>query len=283
MRVAIVGLGLIGGSIGLALRQLQPELEVLGIARKESAAAAAVKRGAITAGGTDLRLAAACDLVVIATPLHEMRPVLAQLGRGLSERTLVTDVGSTKAAVVRWAQELLGRPGAFLGGHPMAGKTASGLRAADPSLFRDAAWIFTPEPEQDTTTFSAWFELVDAMGARRIFMGPSEHDRRVALVSHLAFLISAAYVSAVKASPEWAEAVRIAGRGFRDMIRLAGGDPDMYTDIARTNTEHILAAFQQLEAALGKFRRHLERDDQRIWELFEESKRVHDQWSKQSG
>jgi len=277
VRVAIVGLGLIGGSIGLALRQLRPELEVLGIARRETAAAAAVKRGAITAGGTDLRLAAASDLVVIATPLQEMRPVLAQLGRDLSARTFVTDVGSTKAAVVGWARELLGRPGTFLGGHPMAGKTAGGLRAADPSLFRGAPWIFTPEPEQDTSAFSGWFELVEAMGARRMFMGPNEHDRRVALVSHLAFLLSSAYVSAVKASPEWAEALRISGPGFRDMIRLAGGDPDMYTGIARTNTEHILTALQQLEGALGKFRRHLERDDERIWELFEESKRVHDQ------
>lgn len=280
MRVGIIGLGLIGGSIGLALRRLRPELEVVGIARKESAAAAAVKRGAITAGGSDLRLAAACDLVIIATPLQEMRPVLAQLGRDLPAQTLLTDVGSTKAAVVKWAQELLPRPMAFLGGHPMAGRTDSGLRAADPSLFQDAAWIFTPQPEQDISAFSAWFELVDAMGARRFVLEPGDHDRRVALVSHLPFLLSAAYVSTVKALPEWSHAARIGGPGFRDMIRLAGGNPDMYAAITRTNRENILEVLKQFGASLAKFQRHLEQDDPRIWELFEESKRVHDQWSE---
>ncbi len=279
MRISIVGLGLIGGSIGLALREVRPQPEVLGIARKEADAAAAVERGAVAAGSTDLGLAVASDLVIVATPLQEMRPVLAALGRQLPARTLVTDVASTKGAVVEWANELLGGD-RFLGGHPMAGSTERGLRFADSALFRGAPWIFTPQPDQQTSAFAGWFELVDAMGARRVMMAPAEHDRRVALVSHLAFLLSAAYVSAVKASPEWLEAMRISGPGFRDMIRLSGGDPDMYTGIARTNRQQLLSALRQLEAVLGKYRRHLEEDDPRIWELFEESKRVHDQWSK---
>jgi len=281
-RIAIVGLGLIGGSVGLALRRARPDLEVVGIARREAGAGAAVQRGAVTAAATDLTIAAAADLVVVAVPLEEMRPVLALLGRRLPAGTLVTDVASTKAAVVSWAAELLGGD-RFLGGHPMAGKTERGLRAADPDLFRGAPWILTPRPGQDLEPFRPWLQLVDAMGAHRVVMDPADHDRRVALVSHLAFLLSAAYVEAVKASPEWSEAVRIAGPGFRDMIRLAGGDPDMYAGIARTNREPLLAAVRRLEASLAKFRRHLEGDDQRIWELFEESQRVHDQWTKRDG
>ena len=130
-RVAIIGVGLIGGSLGLALREARPDIEVIGIARSEDSAAAAVKRGAVTAAGADLRLASACDLVVVATPLQEMRPVFSRLGRELPKQTLVTDVGSVKRAVLDWARELIPDAGRFLGGHPMAGKSESGLRAAE--------------------------------------------------------------------------------------------------------------------------------------------------------
>ncbi len=277
-RVAIVGVGLIGGSLGLALRRARPELEIIGIARRETDAAAAVQRGAVTAAGTELQLAAATDLVVIAVPLQEMRPVLAHLGRLLPAQTPVTDVGSVKEPVVEWAGELLGSGRRFLGGHPMAGKTESGLRTADADLFAGCAWILTPRDGQDLSEFGDWLEAIDAIGARRVVMGPKEHDRRVALVSHLAFVASAAYVAAVKASPDWAQAMPIAGPGFRDMTRLSGGDPDLYTGIARNNRKHLLEAVTHLQAAIEKYRRHLERDDPRIWELFEESREVHDRW-----
>jgi prephenate dehydrogenase len=219
--------------------------------------------------------------VVIATPLQEMRLVLAQLGRLTDgSKTLATDVGSTKAAVCAWAAELLSDRRQFLGGHPMTGKTETGLKAADKDLFKGSPWIFTPYEGQDLKPFQDWMKLVESLGASPIVMTPEEHDRRVALVSHLAFVASAAYVASVKASPDWADAVRIAGPGFRDITRLAGGDPDLYTGIARTNRENLLAAVKRLETELAKFRRHLEADDPRIWELFEETKRVHDQWTK---
>ena len=279
-RVAIIGVGLIGGSLGLALREARPDIEVIGIARSEDSAAAAVKRGAVTAAGADLRLASACDLVVVATPLQEMRPVFSRLGRELPKQTLVTDVGSVKRAVLDWARELIPDAGRFLGGHPMAGKSESGLRAAEPRLFQGAPWVFTTDGDQDLGRFAPLFEIVDAVGARRVVIGPDEHDRRVALVSHLAFTLSSAYGATIKASPEWREAVRIAGPGFRDMVRLAGGDPDLYTGIARTNRAALLDAVDRLQAALSKYRRHLENDDERIWELFEEVKLAHDQWER---
>ena len=279
-RVAIVGVGLIGGSLGLALREARPDIEVLGIARTEDKASAAVKRGAVTAAGTDLRLASACDVVVVATPLQEMRPVFSFLGRELPKDTLLTDVGSVKRPVLDWARELIPDTGRFLGGHPMAGKSESGLRAAEARLFKDATWVFTPDGDQDLGRFAPLFELVDAVGARRVVIGPDEHDRRVALVSHLAFTLSSAYGATIKGSPEWREAVRIAGPGFRDMVRLAGGDPDLYTGIARTNRAALLDAVERFQAALTKYRRHLENDDERIWELFEEVKLAHDQWER---
>lgn len=162
----------------------------------------------------------------------------------------------------------------------MAGKSESGLRAADPHLFRGAPWVLTPEGNQDLDRFAPLFDLVDAVGARRVTIGAEEHDRRVALISHLAFTLSSAYGATVKSSPEWREAVRIAGPGFRDMVRLAGGDPDLYTGIARTNRAALLDAVERFQATLTKYRRHLENDDERIWELFEEVKLAHDQWER---
>jgi len=277
-RVAIVGLGLIGGSIGLAIRARRPELEVTGIAREDKDAAQAVTRGAITDGSADLHTAAQADLVIVATPLQEMRPVLAGLGRILPETGLVTDVGSVKGPVLAWAEELLPHPENFLPGHPMAGKAESGLRAADATLFTGAPWIFTPRPSADRERFAEIVRLVTDLGASPVWMTAEEHDRRVALISHLAFTVSAAYVAAVKTSPGWAQAVEIAGPGFRDMVRLAGSDPDLSTAIARANRAELLEAIRRFETALMKFRRHLEENTASIWELFEESKLVHDQW-----
>jgi prephenate dehydrogenase len=277
-RVAIVGLGLIGGSIGLAIRARRPELEVIGIARNEEAAAAAVARGAATAGSADLQAAAAADLVIVATPLQEMRPLLARLGRILPATALVTDVGSVKAPVQAWAEELLPDPQNFLPGHPMAGKAESGLRAAEATLFSGAPWIFTPHDGWDRARFQDFIQLIEDIGATPVWMTAQEHDRRVALISHLAFTVSAAYVAAIKAAPGWAQAVEIAGPGFRDMVRLAGSDPDLSAAIAQANRAELLDAIRRFEVALMKFRRHLEENTASIWELFEESKLVHDQW-----
>jgi prephenate dehydrogenase len=278
-RVAIVGLGLIGGSIGLGLRARRKDLEVIGIARTEKAAADAVAKGAATLGSADLQAAEAADLVIVATPLPEMRPLLARLGRIVKEATLVTDVGSVKTPVMAWAEELLPSPDRFLAGHPMAGKAESGLRAAEATLFRGAPWIFTPRPGSDRDRFFEVVRLVQDLGAKPVWMTADEHDRRVALVSHLAITVSAAYVAAVKAAPGWAQAIEIAGPGFRDMVRLAGSDPDLSAAIAQANRQELLAAIERFESALRKFRRHLEENTPSIWELFEESKRVHDQWT----
>ena len=277
-RVAIVGLGLIGGSIGLAIRSRRPELEVIGITRRDTDAAAAVARGAATSSSADLLAAAAGDLIIIATPLQEMRPVLARLGRVALPTTLITDVGSVKAPVVAWAKELLPHATNFLPGHPMAGKAESGLKAAAATLFAGAPWILTPGEGANRDRFAGVVRLIEDLGAIPVWMTAEEHDRRVALVSHLAFTVSAAYVAAVKAAPGWAQAVQVAGPGFRDMVRLAGSDPDLSAAIAQANRTELLEAIRRFETALMKFRRHLEENTPSIWELFEESKLVHDQW-----
>ena len=262
--VGIVGLGLIGGSLALALRRARPDLTLLGCDRDERACRAAMDRGLVAVAGTDLDAVRAADLVVLAVPAPAMRSLLADLRGG----PLVTDVASTKAEVAGWAAEA----GVdFVGGHPMCGVEASGLDAARADLFEDAVWILArPHPVVE--------EVVRAVGAVPVIIDPERHDRLVAGVSHTAFLVSVAYVLALTSDREWPEMSRLAAGGFRDMSRLAAGDPEMYAGIARTNREHILDSLGRFEAALARLRRHLERDDPRLVELFEEARTARRRW-----
>ena len=253
MRVGIVGLGLMGGSLGLALRRLGRSLEVLGVARTPAGAAAAQERGAVDAAAVDVALVTDCDVVVIATPIQQIPDVLDRLARLVGSDTVLTDVASVKAPVVAWSQRLP-VPERFLGGHPVAGKAQSGLAASDPHLFRDEAWIFTPTPGQDLTPFASWFELVRAIGARPAFITPELHDRQMAFLSHLAFTLSAAYAETVQADAD----PDLGGPGYRSMVRLAAGDPSMYEDIARENRVALLEAIDRFDAVLHRYRQRID-------------------------
>jgi len=164
----------------------------------------------------------------------------------------------------------------LVGGHPMCGRERSGIDAADPELFRDAPWILTrPEP--------VVMELAGQLGARPLVMEAERHDRLVAGVSHAAFMLSIAYVLALSGSGDWADMSRVAGPGFRDMSRLAAGDPELYTAIVSTNREALGVALRDVEATIARLRRHLAAGDARLGELFEEAKRVRDLWSHDAG
>ncbi|HYM50585.1 MAG TPA: prephenate dehydrogenase/arogenate dehydrogenase family protein [Candidatus Limnocylindrales bacterium] len=268
-RVAIIGVGLIGGSLGLALRARRPEIAVHGITRDPEQARRAIAAGAVTSAGTRLEDAAHSDLAVIAAPLDATFRLLEQLAR-VMPAGLITDVGSVKADVVGAAQRLPA-PHRFLGGHPMAGRSESGLAAADPDLFAGAAWVFTPAPGQDVAAFEPWIACVRSLGARPVFMDPEEHDVRVALVSHLAFLLSSVYAATIQASDEPARTALVAGPGFRDMIRLATGDPRMYAAIIEHNRAPIRATLDALQASLARYRELLERDGPALLSLLEET------------
>jgi prephenate dehydrogenase len=270
-RVAIVGVGMIGGSLGLALRARLPTIAVHGVTRDQRQAAEALRSGAVTSAGAGLEEAAGADVAVIATPLAAMPQVLRALDRAMPQG-LVTDVGSVKERVVVWAADALARPDRFLGGHPMAGRTETGLGAAQASLFEGAPWIFTPRPDQDLERFEGWFACVRAVGAHPVFMEPQEHDRRIAMVSHAAFLLSAAYAGAVGSSEDSERTAALAGPGFRDMIRLATGDPRLYAAIAEYNRGPLLSAVDSLEASLDEFRRRLLAGDSSVEELFSASR-----------
>jgi prephenate dehydrogenase len=262
MRVGIVGLGLIGGSLGLALRRLGGSLEVRGVAHHEDGVLAAQQRGVVDRASTDLRDLAGCDIVVVATPINQIRTVLERLASIVPRSAIVTDVASVKRPVLDWARCL---PAAdrFLGGHPVAGKERSGLGESDATLFRGETWIFTPDDDQDLTPFDEWFRLVRALGARPQILSAEAHDRQMAFLSHLAFTISIAYAQTVRPVADPA----LGGPGFRGMVRLAEGDPTLYEDITTTNRAPLVEAIDRFSEVLRDYRDRIDRGE-RVGELF---------------
>lgn len=268
--VGIVGLGLMGSSFALALNRARPDVVVVGCDRNPLVVQKALARNIVASADVSPAIVHMADVVFVAAPINALREIFAELPP-VAEGTPVTDMASTKATVMEWAAaEGLD----LIGGHPMCGKEASGIDAADAGIFEGAPWILTRDVPAIT-------DLVRAVGARPVVMDAISHDRLVAGVSHAAFMLSVAYVLAVSRSSDWPEAAKIAAGGFRDMSRLAGGDPDMYTGVARTNRENLLAVLDAVSKELARLYRHVEADDPRLVELFEEAKAVRERWAAQ--
>lgn len=259
MQATIVGLGLMGGSLGLALRRVG--WAVAGVDADPAAAERALEMGAIDRAGP-----AEADLTVLAVPVLAMRSALAQVPPG----ALATDLCSTKAAVESWARELGVQ---LVGGHPLCGSEQSGIDAARADLYEGAAWVLTrPDPVVE--------EMVVAAGAHPLILDAEEHDRLAAGSSHAAFLVSTAYMLAAAESPDWPALASLTASGFRDLTRLAAGDPEMYVGIARTNAANILARLDEFEVALARLRLLLEQDDPGLSELFEASRDARRRWEE---
>jgi prephenate dehydrogenase len=260
-----VGLGLMGGSLALALGQARPDLELTGTDSDPAVMQQAWKRELIREG--DPRDA---DVIFLAVPIPALPELLASLA---GCRAVVTDMASTKGTVMRWAAAA----GVDLvGGHPMSGRERPGLEAASADLFQGVPWILT---RRDPVVW----ELVQAVGARPVVMDAEKHDRLVGGVSHAAFMVSIAYVLALASGGEWSQMSQVAGPGYQDISRLAAGDPTLYAAIAATNREPLADALRKLEGSLSRLRRHLEAGDARLVELFEEAKRVRDAWAQERG
>ena len=240
-KIAIIGLGLMGGSIGMALKQANLKgLEVVGYDAEHGVGRRAVKLGAVDKALWRLPDAIeGAGMVIIATPVLSIRESIETIADMVSPGCVVTDTGSTKEAVIDWAEQYLPKEVSFVGGHPMAGMEVSGIDNADPKLFQGARYVVIPAKGADETAVKAVLDVVELLGARPYFMHAQEHDSYVAAVSHLPILLSAALVSATSKSPTWRDMSKLAATGFRDVSRLAGGDPVMSLDICLTNREGI--------------------------------------------
>jgi prephenate dehydrogenase len=254
--VAVVGLGHIGASLLGALRQDLPAVVRIGVARRQEIADRALADGLADAAGTGAALLARADVVVLCTPVDAM-PGWLEAIRETAPGPVVTDAASTKAWIAARAAEIVG-PGRFVGGHPIAGRETSGYDAAVPGLFRGAAWVLTPARDADAVLVAPWAAALRAIGARVVVMDPAAHDAALALVSHVPFALSAALMRAAAAHPTWPEGAAIAATGFRDMTRIAGGDPAMYAAISATNAAAMLEVLDHVERQLRELRAVLE-------------------------
>ncbi len=276
-QVTIVGTGLIGGSLGLALKKRRLAGRIVGCDR-----APVLERargcGAIEAGATNPAEAVrGSNLVVLATPVIAILDLIDRLGPALPPRTLVTDVGSTKAEIARRAVKSFGRSAGqrFLAGHPMAGKEHAGVEHADADLFEGAVWLFTPLPRQNVHAglCGEFVRCVEKMGAKVAALDPSDHDRFCAWVSHLPQMISTALAaSLVDEFGEDTPLLDIGGRALRELTRISGSPYSMWRDIAITNRKNLGEAMQKLEQRLAHIRENL--DTKQLADEFERAHRL---------
>ena len=262
-QVTIIGTGLIGGSLGLALKKRRLAGRIIGCDRAP-VLERAQECGAIEAGTTDPADAVrGSDLVVLATPVIAILDLIGRLGPALPAKTLVTDVGSTKVEVVQRAAKSFGRNAGqrFLAGHPMAGKENAGVEFADADLFEGAAWLFTPLPGQNVHAGQCgeFIHCAEKMGARIAVVDPAEHDRCCAWISHLPQMISTALAATLvdEFGPD-APVLDIGGRALREMTRISGSPYSMWRDIAITNKKNIAHVLQKLEQRLAHLRENLD-------------------------
>ncbi|MBF6589919.1 MAG: prephenate dehydrogenase/arogenate dehydrogenase family protein [Ktedonobacterales bacterium] len=279
-RVAILGLGLMGASLGLALRTHAPARH--SIAGYDAAPGVAARARALGAVDTPCQAVAeavaGANLVVLAAPVLALRELLAAIAPHLAAGAVVTDLGSVKAAVVAWAEELLPDASRFVGGHPMTGRECSGVAAADPTLYRGHTWCLTPTARTAPLALRRVQAMARRVGARPRVLDATRHDAAVAAISHLPLLAAAALALTASADPDWPEARRLAAGGFHDTTRVASGDPRMARDICLTNTQPVLACLDRYLATLQALRARVAAGDASIETCFAQAKRARDAW-----
>jgi len=278
-RVAIVGLGLIGGSIGLALHKAKAAQQVVGYDLGKGISNQARKIGAIDEPYSTLADAVrGAELIILATPVGAMRSLLQDIATTATPGAVVTDVASTKAQIISWAEEFLPTSVAFVGGHPMTGKELSGVESADAALFQGRIYCLTPTAHTRPVAINKVSILIEALGARVRFLEPAEHDGQVAGISHLPFVASVALMKTVAEGPAWGDAAMLAAGGFRDMSRLAAGNPEMYRDICLTNSEALTRWLNEYITTLSELRDRIAVHDRSLAETFARAQQLRLQW-----
>ncbi|HEY8553426.1 MAG TPA: prephenate dehydrogenase/arogenate dehydrogenase family protein [Burkholderiales bacterium] len=278
-RLAIIGVGLIGGSLARALRAQECVGEIVGYGRTLAHLEEAVRLGVID--GVEPSAAAAvrdADMVVVAVPVGAMREVFEEIEPALAPEAVVTDVGSVKAPVIADARAAFGdRFADFVPGHPIAGTERSGVAASFAELFEGRRVILTPEPETDAAALERVRAMWTAVGARVGTMTAAEHDRVLAASSHLPHALAFALVDMIVRMDEHRAVFECAGGGFRDFTRIAASDPTMWRDIFMANREALLALLQQYQDDLQAWSDAVARGDGRwIWETCARAKRARD-------
>jgi prephenate dehydrogenase len=268
-KIGIIGLGLIGGSIALAAREIWPASLVIAVDNKD-VLEAAMRLHAIDVAADDAVVLAEADLVILAAPVRQNLMLLERLDEHVRQPAVVTDTGSTKRAIVEAARMLPSRL-TFIGGHPLGGAAASGLEHARPDLFKGRPWLFTPTGEAGGESLEKLIAFVRALGAEPRILDAAAHDRLLAFLSHLPQLTASALMHVVGDAVGDA-GLELAGRGLIDTTRLASSPAEIWRDVANTNADEIRPALDTLIAILEDLRGDLTNGD-RLAEIFEDAGR----------
>ncbi len=260
-KISIVGVGLIGGSLGLAINRKSLAGEVVGVGRSRETLELALEYGAVHKASFDFSAVKDSDLIILATPVGSTLDILSGISPYIKAGAFVTDVGSTKVKIVVGAKNLMPGGSTFIGGHPMAGSEKGGISGADPYLFENAFYVLTPEEDTPHEIIDRMIMLAEGVGARPVLMEPAEHDLSVAAVSHLPHLMAATLVNFLFDLPGSEKISLLAAGGFRDTTRIAAGNPEMWRDIFLTNRDCILEALGFFRNRLDEFQNAVEKGD----------------------
>ena len=284
-KITLIGVGLLGGSLGMALRQRRLAASVVGFVRRAASVSECEGLGAVHLATLDLRRAVeGADLIVFCTPLAQMRPLGKQMLPWLKPGAIVTDVGSVKGSVVRDLEPLVVKAGGcFVGSHPMAGAEKMGVAAARADLFVDAVCVVTPTQKSNPAAVRKVEQLWKSVGSCPLRLTPAAHDRFVSRSSHLPHVV-AAQLARLILSPEHPK-VRgmLCANGFRDTTRIASSSPEMWRDIALANRQNLSRAIESFTQGLQDFRQVLQRADAKaVASFFEQARERRELWSQRA-
>lgn len=276
-KISIIGVGLLGGSVGMAALKRGLCKEVIGIGRTQTSLQEAIRQDAISDGTTNLEEGlAGAELVIISTPVSHILDILPQVVAACDPGAIITDVGSTKATIVARGDEVTQGTGRFfVGSHPMAGSEKSGVQHGRASLFEGSTCFVTRTDQTDSAALAKVFRLWKFLGARLVISRPERHDALTAMVSHLPHLAAVALVRTVEQFNEDRNLIRgIIGNGFRDTTRIAGGSPEMWEDICTDNRSQIQQARTALERSLAELMAACEAEPQcnRLRKMLDEAR-----------
>jgi prephenate dehydrogenase len=284
-QVAILGTGLIGSSLALALKTGRDAPRIVGFdlngdSRRGAGGlkTAAGARAYDDVYGNLAQAVRGAELVVLSVPVRAIEVLLREVALVAAPGTVVTDTGSTKQQVMQWAEEILPETVQFIGGHPMAGKVNAGPWDAEATLFQETTYCLCPLPRTERAAVERLVELVESLGAAPYFVDASEHDGLVAAVSHLPYLVSAAVMNTAAGDRGWREAAGLAAGGFATATHLTESDPQMLADICLTNREAILHRLDRFSAELARLRQLVEAGDPVLKQAFAEAQDRHRLW-----
>jgi len=278
-QVAILGLGLIGASFGLALKRDPAPPRVVGFDIQTESLRNAARTGAIDRScGTLPEVCRGSDAVILAAPVRAILELIPEIGPHLEPGCLVTDMGGTKGEIVRVAESALPSSVGFVGGHPLTGRLTVGVGEASASLYPGARYCLTPSGTTPDWAVERAIELVERVGAQPLFLDPDEHDALLAAASHLPYFAAAALFDAVASQDSWPDIAGLAAGGFRNATSLVEADPAMWADVAASNRENVVRQLNGLIDHLEQLRDAVQSDDESLVRLLASARERHLSW-----